>query len=368
MYEDQPVAHYTYAPSDKFTSRSIASVSGNTSESLFLFSTNHLKKDNEIHFIQFSEEEGKIKCQAVYTHPSVLNKVFTHPTDETIAYASSSIYGASGDKHKALVFKVDKMSQDANDNNKKNKKSLDIELEIENDLEYNSILSNGKSNNLVLSDLSSVNLYDLDKKEKSLLFKASEGKEITKSEIDPHHPELVATIQGNDVIVTDTRDATSKYEIKNAHTLNITDIDFNPNKQYCIITGGEDCQIKFWDVRKPNLPLKVLDDISNCIESVRYNRQHDLLVLSSNSAGSVNLHKVTSVSSAPVLTSNFMDKGLAHVGKEEDLLVKCYEEQEDSVYSSAWSAGSAWVFASVSYRGSVVVSMVPPAEKYKILL
>jgi len=33
-----------------------------------------------------------------------------------------------------------------------------------------------------------------------------------------------------------------KFELKDAHRLNITDIDFNPNKQYGIITSGEDCQ------------------------------------------------------------------------------------------------------------------------------
>jgi len=366
MYEDQPVAHYTYAPSDKFTSRCITSVSGNTSENLFLFSTNHLKKDNEIHLIQFSEDEGKVRCQGIYNYPAVINKVFTHPTDETLAYASVSSYATSGDVHKALLFRINQVTESSEEN--KTRQALTPELEIENNLELHSILSNGKSNNLILSDASCVSLYDTEKKERTTLYQAPEATRITKSEIDPHHPDLVASIQGTNVIVADARDQQVKFELKNAHSLNITDLDFNPNKQYGIITSGEDCQIKFWDIRKPNLPLKVLDDIPDSIESVKYNRQHDVLLLSSNSAGSVNLHKVTSVSSAPVLATAFMDKSTSHPAREEDVLVKCYEEQEDSVYSCAWSAGNAWVFASVSYRSSVVISMVPPAEKYKILL
>jgi len=365
MYEDQPVAHYTYTPSDKFTSRSITAVPGNTSENLFLFSTNHLKKDNEVHLIQFNEEEGKIKCQGIFNYSGVVNKVFTHPTDETLAYASVSNYTGSAELHKAILFRLPKVTEGSEE--RKTKQALEPELEIENNLELNSIISNGKNNNLIFSDSVSVNLYDVEKKEKQTLYKAENGTHIIKSEIDPHHPDLVASIQNNNIIVTDMRDSQTKYEIKNAHTLNVTDLDFNPNKQWCIITGGEDCQIKFWDIRKPALPLKTLDN-SNCVESVRYNRQHDLLLLSSNSAGSVNLHKVTSVSSAPVLSTAFVEKGTAHAIKEEDLLVKCYEEQEDSAYSCAWSAGSAWIFASISYRASVVVSMVPPAEKYKILL
>lgn len=41
---------------------------------------------------------------------------------------------------------------------------------------------------------------------------------------------------------------------------------------------------------------------------------------------------------------------------------------QDSVYSVAWSTASAWVFASISYQGNVIVNLVPVAEKYRILL
>jgi len=36
-----------------------------------------------------------------------------------------------------------------------------------------------------------VNLYDVEKKEKQTLYKAENGTHIIKSEIDPHHPDLV---------------------------------------------------------------------------------------------------------------------------------------------------------------------------------
>ena len=54
--------------------------------------------------------------------------------------------------------------------------------------------------------------------------------------------------------------------------------------------------------------------------------------------------------------------------REEDTLIKSYDEHEDSVYSVTWSAASAWIFASVSYRGNVIINIVPNEEKYKILL
>lgn len=54
--------------------------------------------------------------------------------------------------------------------------------------------------------------------------------------------------------------------------------------------------------------------------------------------------------------------------KEGDKIIKQYDEHEDSVYSIAWSSCDAWVFASLSYDGRVVINHVPAAEKYKILL
>ena len=59
---------------------------------------------------------------------------------------------------------------------------------------FHSIISNGKDNNLILSDAASVNLYDIEKKERKLLYQAGQGARITKSELDPHHPDLVFCI------------------------------------------------------------------------------------------------------------------------------------------------------------------------------
>jgi len=54
-----------------------------------------------------------------------------------------------------------------------------------------SIISSGKNNSLILSDSASVALYDIEKKERKSLYQAGQGARITKSELDPHHPDLV---------------------------------------------------------------------------------------------------------------------------------------------------------------------------------
>lgn len=56
------------------------------------------------------------------------------------------------------------------------------------------------------------------------------------------------------------------------------------------------------------------------------------------------------------------------MNREEDAIVKSYDEHEDSIYSVAWSHSTAWVFASIANNSNIIVNMVPTAEKYKILL
>lgn len=137
------------------------------------------------------------------------------------------------------------------------------------------------------------------------------------------------------------------------------------------------------------------------VTAVAFNAFHDQLVLSGGADGRVNLWRASSVSSAPLLelgddeiftSSGGVDgsaggaaagagasaggggsSGPAAARRSEpkmasDAAIRAHEEHEDSVYSVAWSAASAWVYASLSYQGRLTVAQVPSAEKYKILL
>ena len=79
----------------------------------------------------------------------------------------------------------------------------------------------------------------------------------------------------------------------------------------------------------------------------------------------VNLWRVSSISSAPLLELEGDETSDADTG---DGAIRCIDEHEESVYAVAWSACDAWVFASLSYDGRVVINHVPSTEKYKILL
>ena len=146
-----------------------------------------------------------------------------------------------------------------------------------------------------------------------------------------------------------------KYIIENKGKQEILNIDFNPNKQYYLMCSTHST-LRFYDIRKGNLPVKCYEDHHSLILNAKYNHSHDELILAAYDDGTVGLLRITSVSSVPM-------------GKDEDAMVKLYDEHEDAVYQVAWSHFSPWVFASLGYSAAnFVVNIVPSTEKYRILL
>ncbi|CAI8006312.1 EARP and GARP complex-interacting protein 1 [Geodia barretti] len=134
--------------------------------------------------------------------------------------------------------------------------------------------------------------------------------------------------------------------------------------------GLYDCRTKFWDARKLTTPLLCRQDHSHWIWSVQYNLFHDQLVLTASSDSQVVLSRLPSIASEP----------LRHIEPDEgeedeerppspmtDDVIRTFEEHEDSVYEAVWSSADAWVFASLSYDGRLVINHVPTQEKFAIL-
>lgn len=189
-----------------------------------------------------------------------------------------------------------------------------------------------------------------------------------------------AAMYENGVRSYDIRDPNHvAWQIDDAHTQTIRDIDVNPNKAFHIATAGDDSILKIFDVRNSKEPVFSRRDHLHWIFSVSFNKFHDQLILSSSSDGKVLLTCASSCSSeAPKdknSSSNDMDEDeddeFQHKIKKTHLsdgLLETFEQHEESVYCVEWSAADPWIFASVSYDGRVIISRVPKKYKYQILL
>jgi WD40 repeat protein len=84
-------------------------------------------------------------------------------------------------------------------------------------------------------------------------------------------------------------------------------MDFNPNKPMVLATSGDDRAVRIWDLRRVRAPVKMLTGHSHWCSTVRYNPFHDQLLASCGTDGGVNLWRVSSVSSVPLLEVDDMD-------------------------------------------------------------
>ena len=142
-------------------------------------------------------------------------------------------------------------------------------------------------------------------------------------------------------------------------------MDYNPNKPLTLITSGDDRKIKFWDLRNLKTPIKILQGHSHWIHQAKYNPFHDQLIISGGSDNIVNLWRIASCSSSPWLGNENNEETN---NDPPDIKVLTMDQHEDSVYGLAWSPADAWIYASLSYDGRVLLNHVPSTEKYKILL
>lgn len=187
---------------------------------------------------------------------------------------------------------------------------------------------------------------------------------------DPHHDKYLSFALGGSIQTWDLRSKEIAFSVDDAHMRTTLDIDYNPNKPYALVSGGDDGKIKFWDLRNASRPLLVQSAHSHWVWQARYNRFHDQLVLSSSSDSTLALWRISSISSAPIVELDEQDlmSETASGADVGDSKIKSYDEHEDSVYAVAWGASDSWAFASVSYDGRLAVHQVPSTEKYKILL
>lgn len=217
-------------------------------------------------------------------------------------------------------------------------------------------------------------------------------------------------IYGIDTRIPDSSPSSICWIIEDQRCNRVRSVDFNPNSQYYLASGGDDCRANFWDLRKTSTPALHLQTHTHWIWSIRFNPFHDQLALSAGSDARVALMRAQSIASEPfgqmadlddeeeedekntLGGTNSNDETDATKASEieeneskmaagrdtpsrkkpkeskqlRDEVIMVYEEHDDSVYAAEW-ASDPWIFASLGYESRLVINKVPKAEKLNIL-
>lgn len=365
----------------KQQARCIVALEGETDHNKFVLSTLELKGENELHVIDFNEDTNEVSCTHVFSHPHEVWACASCPAPEH-ADLCFTTFSTGNEMHTALWRLPGVM--DAGAATGAASGGAPTAEPLHELLRLGEPTALGKSRgvmwNAVLPEqvgelkATRLTIYQLGLSQAacSAIPAGScgamvEGAEFACGRWDPHHAHSIGVGCGETLATVDTRTMRTAHTISNAHQQRVRGLDYNPNKPYVVLSCGDDYAIKIWDLRKGDEPLFQQRAHAHWVTNACFNRFHDQLVLSAGTDCAVKLWRASAASSAP----NYADPEDAEFGageEDEDGLVKTFDEHEQSVFGVAWSAADAWIFASLSLDGKVVINHVPPAEKYKILL
>ncbi|XP_071807807.1 EARP-interacting protein homolog [Asterias amurensis] len=388
MEDDAPVIYGL-----EFQARALAPQVAESEVIRFLVGTQSLKNENQVHLLDF-DDDNNILNKTVFLHKDgEIWHISSNPANKNILTTCFNKIVNSKIETQAALWRIPSDSDPSDkdpaiqDDSSSYARSLEVLCRFDNQDMGNmiSILWEPQGDGTKAVSISDSHLAQWDiessgseaKVSSSVALESKGHPKFSAGRWNPHHNNTqVATANDSTIRGWDLRTMKQCYTIENAHGQLVRDLDFNPNKQYYLASCGDDCKVKFWDVRNTESAVLTLTDHSHWVWSVRYNQFHDQLVLTSSSDSRVILTNASSISSEPF---GHLDDEEDDSDKEEgseikpkepvkDGLIATYEEHEDSVYAAEWSTVDPWLFASLSYDGRLVINRVPKAEKYKILL
>lgn len=376
MENDSPVIYGL-----EFQTRALSAQTAETDIVRFLVGTQSLKfNNNQVHLVELNEETGGLKTQ-MFNHP--VGEVWSlqaSPTDPSIFITCYNTLSDDGScQMKGALWQLPQLKEYTN-NVENLTKLADIDTTpYGTDLKTIAYhpMDSTKAVSVVDNKFILWDLTDNGPQATITGTLASKGQpRFTNGKWNPHNGcNQFVTLNENNVRGWDFRNPSEpSWTILSAHSQIIRDLDFNANRQYILSTCGDDGYMKFWDIRSPAEPVLSRMEHSHWVWSIRINRFHDQLVLTSSSDSRVILCSIASISSEPfghIVTADD-DSAQNDYGckkeKLEDGVVGRYEEHEDSVYAVEWSSADPWTFASLSYDGRLVLNKVPRKYKYQILL
>jgi len=266
----------------------------------FFVGTLSLKEENEIHLIEVrhDDDDVQVKCISIFSHQNEIWHMSACPSDRNllftvyncVTYPSVPSSGNSfRNDFKVSLWKI-----------KEEDSSLEEIVQLKDHAGMIKCIlwnpSEKKPETVVSLDESNIQVWNLERPQKRIAYVADLPR-LTNGCWNPLHSEQIVTVNDSTVSGWDLRTMREAYSITRAHIF-VRDVDFNPLRDYYMVTGGDDYKIKFWDIRKPNRTLKTLSGKhQHWVWNVKYNPEYDHLVLSSSTDCLVNLWNVSSLCS-----------------------------------------------------------------------
>ncbi|KAM7079523.1 EARP and GARP complex-interacting protein 1 isoform 2-T2 [Molossus nigricans] len=330
MEDDAPVIYGL-----EFQARALTPQTAETDAIRFLVGTQSLKYENQIHIIDFDDENNIINKNVLLHQVGEIWHISASPADKGVL---ATCYNKTADSRLltcAAVWRMPEESEPGSHESPDDSSSTAHALELLCSLDS---AAHGSTACVVWEP-------------------TGDGKRVI-SLADNHL--LLWDLQGSSSQAV----LASSTSLEGKGQLKFTSGRWSPHHNCTQVATANDTAVRGWDTR------------SMRVWNVRYNHSHDQLVLTGSSDSRVILSNMVSISSEPF--GHLVDDDLSDQEERrpedksqeppQDGVIATYEEHEDSVYAVEWSSADPWLFASLSYDGRLVINRVPRALKYHILL
>ncbi|CAF1085034.1 unnamed protein product [Didymodactylos carnosus] len=250
----------------EFYARSLCAVAPTEDDTIrFLVGTQSLRFNNQVlHYVEYDEENQSLS-KSIYSHRAgEIWKLQAAPTDKNIF---ATIYNNVQDTsvvQKCSVWEIPQQTSAGGTtiDNSQIHQSLQkrFDLQIPNTTPTNVVYVAWEPNNSSGDRMATINetnlsIWNIQQDAPKIVSTATVH---SKSSLkfycchwNPHQGTQQISISiGPNIRGWDLRTMKVSYQIDSAHPPFVRDIDYNPNRQYYIMTCGDDCKVKFWDLRK----------------------------------------------------------------------------------------------------------------------
>ncbi|EFJ46715.1 hypothetical protein VOLCADRAFT_81755 [Volvox carteri f. nagariensis] len=375
----------------KYQARVLVALPSDTISSKWLVGTTALREENEVRMLQYDADNEQLVCKLAYSHPAEVWDIAPCPTRDDVFV---SVWAKAGNSSATLWRVVDGESSSAGQPAAAAGRSPELQLEQQAELAGQSramrcaLWSSQQTDTVVTLEEGFLKKWSITGAgaECTSSCPAGEMVQLWSGALHPRNASLLCTAGSNDVQTWDLRNLGRPIgEIKMAHKMPVRSISFAPHNDTRVLTAGDDCKLRFWDLRNPGQALLELGGHRHWVWRAAYNPVNDSLIASCSSDCCVNLYYTPNLAALPghVCMGAFHHRdeharrGIASwpgsrrshlLSGDLDGKVASWDEHEDSVYGMAWSAADPWLLASLSFDGRVTIDRVPKNIKYKILI
>ncbi|KAG2493240.1 hypothetical protein HYH03_008656 [Edaphochlamys debaryana] len=380
------MADATVTYSLKYQARVLVALPSDTISSKWLVGTTALREENEIRLLQYDADNEQLVCRRSMSHPAEMWDMAPCPSRDDLLV---TVWAKAGNSS-ATLWRAPAADGEAEP------LVAQAELSGQSSSMRGALWSTQQQETVVTVEEGYLRKWAITEAgaEAVSTCPAGEMVQLWGGALHPRNASLLCTAGSNDVQTWDLRSLSRPMgEIKMAHKMPVRSISFAPHSDTRILTAGDDCKLRFWDLRNPGHALLELGGHRHWVWHAAYNPVHDSLVASCSSDCSVNLyftpnlaHQAAAASGGAAEGSTASGQGAAQTGAaasapsamqghkgqarsgDLDGKVVSWDEHEDSVYGLAWSVADPWLLASLSFDGRVALNRVPKNIKYKILI